>query len=410
MSSTARHVANYAVTKVDRLYVDDTGSEADPAIHIANDNGIYSETGDDLSFSVKGVKRMKLDEFGLYVVPASILPTLPSIASSSDTNTGIYWPAANELAIATDGAERLKVSDSITTSANRVLIPAGTIDGGTSAVTPGLAISNNTGSGLYAETTTSLGIAVQEAPLVRIDGGLSSASVFQLIGNNATTGSANTYFHARARTTRAGGFLATNNSPRDGAVGTVQLYFGTRYNGGSAPVQAVIQFNTTAISGSPGGSTTTDDFIRFDNTNGVTIAKNLRLPTSGGTASALNYYEEYSATAQVLGSVNGVNVFTTTVNTTVTIVRVGKHITIHIDSFTGTMAFNDLLYVTWPVRFGCLMHNQLVACTVNGVASTQVLGNCFGGSVTFTKTIVASNFNATEVVNIFATAFPVVKS
>jgi hypothetical protein len=354
MSSTARHVANYAVTKVDRLYVDDTGSEADPAIHIANDNGIYSETGDDLSFSVKGVKRMKLDENSLTVVPRLLLPagtvTAPALSFSADDNTGFYSVPGT---------------------------PNTTIFVGTNGVVMG-----------------------------RFDGGAGQGSSVTILSNDTSSSVANALIHARTQSTRAGGFLVSNNV----VSGTVQLYFGTRFNSTAVVNQGVIQFSTTSIDGGVGSTNTADDYIQFDETNGVTIAKNLRLPTSGGTASALNYYEEYSATAQVLGSVNGVNVFTTTVNTTVTIVRVGKHITIHIDSFTGTMAFNDLLYVTWPVRFGCLVHNQLVACTVNGVASTQVLGNCFGGSVTFTKTIVASNFNATEVVNIFATAFPVVKS
>ena len=56
----------------------------------------------------------------------------PSITKTGDTNTGIFFSDADEVAIATAGTQRLKVDDSNTTFAGNVKIPdAGTIGGAT---------------------------------------------------------------------------------------------------------------------------------------------------------------------------------------------------------------------------------------------------------------------------------------
>ena len=58
----------------------------------------------------------------------------PSITKTGDTNTGIFFSDADEVAIATAGTQRLKVDDSNTTFAGNVKIPdAGTIGGATVA-------------------------------------------------------------------------------------------------------------------------------------------------------------------------------------------------------------------------------------------------------------------------------------
>jgi hypothetical protein len=116
----------------------------------------------------------------------------------------------------------------------------------------------------------------------------------------------------------------------------------------------VIQFNTTAISGSPGGSTTTDDFIRFDNTNGVTIAKNLRLPTSGGTASALNYYEEHNFIASIKqGSTPASDFFASGSTVDIYVTRIGRIICINVRGKTAfTVNATDYALLTGlPSRF-----------------------------------------------------------
>ena len=65
----------------------------------------------------------------------------PSITKTGDTDTGIFFSAANEVAITTGGTQRLKVDNSNTTFAGNVLIPnAGTI--GSASDTDAMAISS----------------------------------------------------------------------------------------------------------------------------------------------------------------------------------------------------------------------------------------------------------------------------
>jgi len=74
--------------------------------------------------------------------------------------------------------------------------------------------------------------------------------------------------------------------------------------------------------------TTTTGDANFAGT--VTIGTGLLLPTSGGTPTLLDYYEEYIHTTTWSGPI------TTTGNTTVRIVRIGKNVTIQLPQFTGT--------------------------------------------------------------------------
>ena len=65
----------------------------------------------------------------------------PSITKTGDTDTGIFFSAADEVAITTGGTQRLKVDNSNTTFAGGVLIPdAGTI--GSASDTDAMAISS----------------------------------------------------------------------------------------------------------------------------------------------------------------------------------------------------------------------------------------------------------------------------
>ena len=66
----------------------------------------------------------------------------PSITNTGDTNTGIYFSAADEVAITTAGTQRLKVDNSNTTFAGNVLIPdAGTI--GSASSTSAMTIASD---------------------------------------------------------------------------------------------------------------------------------------------------------------------------------------------------------------------------------------------------------------------------
>ena len=111
---------------------------------------------------------------------------------------------------------------------------------------------------------------------------------------------------------------------------------------------------------------------------------NLFLPTSGGTPSSLNYYEEYSFS----DTFNiGLTVVKTSASITIDIVRVGKQVTIHIPGFlfssAGYTTTSSNLYQTGiiPTRFLPIRVNNnntscyyMCVCTNNsGTAS----GTCY---------------------------------
>ena len=72
---------------------------------------------------------------------ASGSAAVPSISKTGDANTGIYFSAADEVAVTTGGTQRLKVDNSNTTFAGNILIPnAGTI--GSASSTSALTIAS----------------------------------------------------------------------------------------------------------------------------------------------------------------------------------------------------------------------------------------------------------------------------
>ena len=77
----------------------------------------------------------------------------PSITKTGDTNTGIYFSAADEVAITTGGTQRVKVTDTATTLAGNLVIPdAGNI--GSASDTDAVAISSGGVVSFSASTIT----------------------------------------------------------------------------------------------------------------------------------------------------------------------------------------------------------------------------------------------------------------
>jgi hypothetical protein len=95
--------------------------------------------------------------------------SLPSISFEHDTDTGIYRSAANELAIATGGTERLRVTNAgLVFAAGSDLTVAGELflSDGTSAA-PSLAFTNDANTGLYRIGADTLGVTANGAEVGR---------------------------------------------------------------------------------------------------------------------------------------------------------------------------------------------------------------------------------------------------
>lgn len=91
------------------------GTAAAPSLVFTGDlnTGIYSPGADQVAVSTNGTQRLTIDT-------AAITPTLPvlyplgavgtpSITFTGDTNTGIFSPGADQVAVATNGAERVTI-------------------------------------------------------------------------------------------------------------------------------------------------------------------------------------------------------------------------------------------------------------------------------------------------------------
>jgi trimeric autotransporter adhesin len=134
--------------------------------------------------------------------------TAPSITFSSDTNTGIYRPAADTVAVTTDGAERLRVDSAgeVTTANEKLnLITVGRGAGaistntavGTNALRSNTTGCNNTASGRNALCSNTTGCNNTASGLNALrdntTGSCNTASGFNALFSN-TTGGFNTAF------------------------------------------------------------------------------------------------------------------------------------------------------------------------------------------------------------------------
>ena len=70
-----------------------------------SDTGMYRPAGDRLAFATNGVERLRFESTGhTRFTPAGTV-SLPTIALVSDADTGVFWPAANEIGLTSGGAE-----------------------------------------------------------------------------------------------------------------------------------------------------------------------------------------------------------------------------------------------------------------------------------------------------------------
>ncbi len=96
------------------------GSQTAPGITFTGgdtDTGIYSPGANQLAVTTGGVQRLLIGSDGSITPSGSLLFPLgsaasPSVSFSGDLDTGIYSPGANQLALATNGTERVEFGTS----------------------------------------------------------------------------------------------------------------------------------------------------------------------------------------------------------------------------------------------------------------------------------------------------------
>lgn len=113
----------------------------------------YSE-GDDPSFrTITATSKVSLPDG---------TNSAPSLTNTGDTDTGIYFPAANTVSITTEGTKRFDVTTTSVDVALPVNFPAGSDSG------PSIAYSSDTTTGIYFPATENVAISIASSKVVDV--------------------------------------------------------------------------------------------------------------------------------------------------------------------------------------------------------------------------------------------------
>lgn len=152
----------------DRIYVVD-GAASAPAYSFSSDtdSGIYRSTGSVIT-SVDGTARLTVGTSSMLSSTPILAPdgaaSAPAYSFSSDTDTGIYRPASNQLALVTGGTARLTMDNIFVTSSLAINAGTNAIIGGQagfesylagtgSASAPSYSFGADSTSGIYRNTS-----------------------------------------------------------------------------------------------------------------------------------------------------------------------------------------------------------------------------------------------------------------
>jgi hypothetical protein len=151
------------------------GSAANPIINAGlnssdTNTGIYFPAADTIGFVEGGVEAMRVDSNGTvnYLAGTVSLPSINAGLNASDTNTGIYFPAADTIGFVEGGTEAMRID-----SNGRINLLAGTI--ANPILNAGLN-STDTDTGLYFPAANSLGLVTGGIEIIRLSGNTTSFS------------------------------------------------------------------------------------------------------------------------------------------------------------------------------------------------------------------------------------------
>jgi len=217
----------------------------------------------------------------------------PSIAFSGDTNNGIYSPGADQVAISTNGTQRLAVDTAATTSTLPVVHPLGAVG------TPSITFTGDLNTGIYSPAADTLAFVEGGAEAMRLDSsgrlGLGTSSpdsklnVVDASGNSLRIGFGSNFniYDAATHAFRNNG--GTSDYMRIDSSGRVGI--GT--SSPSQPLQVVGAIASTAIASS---LTAASAFIDYNTSfNGIRVGS---VGNTTGTAGPI-YFSQYSSNASV---------------------------------------------------------------------------------------------------------------
>jgi hypothetical protein len=169
------------------------GTAAAPALSFSGDpnTGIYNVGADQLGISTNGTLRFDVST----TATTSTLPVVhplgavgtPSITFTGDTNTGIYSPGADQVAISTGGTVRLSLSTTAVSSALAIDHPLGAVG------TPSITFTGDLNTGIYSPAADTIAFVEGGVEAMRID-----TSGRLLVGTSSTSTDCRALFQARS--------------------------------------------------------------------------------------------------------------------------------------------------------------------------------------------------------------------
>ena len=250
------------------------GTVSAPSITTASDTntGIFFPAADTIAFAEGGTEALRINSSAQIEFAAGASST-PSITFTGDTNTGIYSPGADTIAFAEGGTEALRINSSA-----QVEFTAG------SASTPSVTFTGDTNTGIYSPGADRIGFTEGGAQVGEFDA--SSNFLF-----NSGYGSVAIAYGCRAWVNFNGsGTVAIRASGNvssitdNGGLGDYTINFST----------AISDANYNVVS-SVGSVTTTNvqcvlNVVQTTQTGGATLksTSQVRIATANGSTGAKN--------------------------------------------------------------------------------------------------------------------------
>ena len=258
---------------------------------------------------------------GALVVPLASAAT-PSLTFTGDLNTGIFSPGADQVAVATNGTQRLTVDTAATTSTLPVVHPLGAVG------TPSITFTGDLNTGIYSPAADTIAFAEGGSEVARLDssgrllvGTSSSVSTFGVAPRLQIAGGEAYQSNIAYRADAFAPFISVGHS-RSATIGTQTILqsgddFGSFAFVGSDGTGFIQGARiTAAVDGTPGTNdmpgrlvfSTTDDGAASPTealriTNDRVIAYNQPTPTSKSAAATLTITELKTGIIQYTGAV-----------------------------------------------------------------------------------------------------------
>jgi hypothetical protein len=302
----------------------DNGSAAVPALRFTNDpdTGIYLAGTNQVAISTGGTQRLTTTTTEV----TSTLPVIhplgaaatPSLTFTGDTNTGIYSPGADQVAISTNGTGRLFIDSTGQIEANSLGTAAAPVwtflsDPNTGIYSPGadqVAISTNGAGRLFVDSSGRLGLGTssptQAGLVISTFGSDASTRAWLAIRNNSTAAS---YLRIGRYGSGSDSLMQiTNNYNRDG--GTFAADDATQ---GVNDVKFKADGSFSIATGAAGAASPTERLTILSGGNvgiGVTSPNNLLHVRAADVTEA--WAANSSDAFKIEGSVHGINLTTST--------------------------------------------------------------------------------------------------